>query len=67
MAWWDTVEYDELEHWVPTLGRTPRDVHHGLAIFRGTVCREIRRAREAGDAAAESRACKLLTFMTGWC
>ena len=63
MAWWDTVWYDELENWVPTLGRTPRDVHHGLAIFRGTVCRDIRHAREAGDAAAESRACKLLTFM----
>ena len=63
MAWWDTVGYEELENWIPTLGRTPRDVHHGLALFRGAVCRDIRRAREAGDAVAESRACKLLTFM----
>ena len=63
MAWWDTVHYEELENWIPTLWRTPRDVHHGLALFRGAVCRDIRRAREAGDAVAESRACKLLTFM----
>ena len=63
MEWWDAVTYDELRDWVPTLGNTPKDVHHGLAALRGTVCKEIILARDLDDAVAEGRACKLLTFL----
>ena len=33
MAWWDGLGYSELKSWVPTLGRVPKDVHHGLALL----------------------------------
>ena len=41
MEWWDSVTYDELRDWVPTLGNAPKDVHHVLAVPRGTVCKDI--------------------------
>ena len=63
MSWWDTISYDALGNWVPTLGRVPKDVHHGLALLRGAVCKEIRLARISGDNVAEDRAWKLLTFL----
>ena len=62
LEWWDSVAYDQLSSWVPTLGKVPKDIHHGLALFRGAVCREIREARSRGDAVGEARAWKLLTF-----
>ena len=63
MAWWDDVGYSELKSWIPTLGRVPKDVHHGLALLRGAVCREMRETRERGDTAGEARAAKLLTYL----
>ena len=47
----------------PTFGRVPKDVHHGLALLRGAVCREMRETRERGDTVGEARAGKLLTYL----
>ena len=63
MAWWDGVGYSELKSWIPTLGRVPKDVHHGLALLRGAVCREMRETKERGDTSGEARAGKLLTYL----
>ena len=63
MSWWDGVSYNSLERWVPTVGKVPADVHHGLALLRGAVCRDMRLAREGGDVDGERRAGKLLTFL----
>jgi len=47
MSWWDGVSYNSLERWVPTVGKVPADVHHGLALLRGAICRDMRLARKA--------------------
>ncbi len=63
MAWWDSVSYQSLEQWVPTLGRVPRDTLHELALLRGAVCSELRDAFALGDLQAQTRAEKLLTYL----
>ena len=57
------MNYNALEDWVPTLGRVPQTVHHGLARLRGEICKHMRSARAAGDDVTERRVCKLLTFL----
>jgi hypothetical protein len=63
MGWWDSVGYDSLQDWTPTVGKVPKDLHHGLALLRGAVCKEILTASDGNEQLAEERACKLLTFL----
>ena len=49
LEWWDGISYDSLSEWVPTVGKVPADLHHGLALLRGAICREMRLARESGN------------------
>ena len=62
MEWWDSISYDSLGTWVPTILSFPAEVEHGLALLRGAVAKAILEARAAGDVVGEKRACKLLTF-----
>ena len=63
IPWWDGFGYGNLTVWIPILGRIPKDVHHGLALLRGVVCRGMRETRERGDTAGEAQAGKLLTYV----
>ena len=63
LAWWDSVSYESLAQWVPTLGRVPRDTLHELGLLRGAVCSELRDAYALGDLQAQTRAEKLLTYL----
>ena len=63
MGWWDEVSYDDLSHWIPTLGRLPHDTLHDLGLLRGAVCTELREAW-LGDE-SELRSCSLTS--TGSC
>ena len=63
MEWWDEVSYEDLQHWVPTLGRVPGDLLHDLGSLRGAVCVELRQAWLSGQLDQLKRAEKLLSYL----
>ena len=63
MEWWDGISYDELAHWVPTLGVVPRSTHHALGQLRGALLKGMCEARDTGDETSEKRYGKTLTFL----
>ena len=62
LQWWDTVDYDALERYVPTILQVPANVSAALAQLRGRVAEQLLAAKAAGDAAAQARAEKAFTF-----
>ena len=63
LEWWDSVTYEDLTTWVPTVGKYPQEVDHGVAGLRGAVAKHMRHAQERGDAVTVARAGKLFTFL----
>ena len=63
MAWWDGVEYTDLDKWVPTICKPPKSARHALATIRGAICEAILQARSGGNALDEQRAWKALSFL----
>ena len=63
MAWWDSVSYDSLQDWVPTMGTVPESSLHAVARLKGALCKAAQEAKAAGDEPGRKRAWKALTFI----
>jgi hypothetical protein len=62
-AWWDSVSYDSLQQWVPTMGTAPASTHHAVARLKGAIAKCAYEAKLSGDEEARKQAWKAFSFV----
>ena len=56
MNWFDTLGYDALETWVPTMGVVPKGAFHAVAQLKGAILQDTLAAKAAAAVANQGKA-----------
>jgi len=63
LDWFDSVSYEALRDWVPTMGTVPQGAVHAVARLKGAVLQGGLEAKARGDTQGYICAWKAITFM----